>query len=197
VKREAEAAVPKGASVVVTGPLAVVSRMIDEIRDTQIGSFGAALAMVVALSALCLRSIPLALVAMIPTTIPVALTLGAMGFLGIPLDMGTTMVASVLLGLGVDEALHLLSSYRRRRAEGQGGGEAIDSALREVGRALFTTAGALAAGFLVLFFVPWKSLSSFGLVTGVAIGASLLADLLILPSVMGGKRGRPAAPTVE
>ena len=57
-------------------PLAVVSRMIDEIRETQLGSFGAALAMVFGLSALCLRSLSLALVAMIPTTIPVALTLG-------------------------------------------------------------------------------------------------------------------------
>lgn len=192
VKHEAEGVVPPGSSVVVTGPLAIVSRMIDEIRDTQIGSFGAALALVFALSALCLRSFSLALFAMIPTTIPVALTLGAMGFLGIPLDMGTTMVASVLLGLGVDEALHLLSSYRRRRDQGDLPGDAIDAALRDVGRALFTTAGALAAGFLVLFFVPWKSLSSFGLVTGVAIGASLLADLVLLPSVMGGARRRDA-----
>lgn len=189
VEREALALAPPGARVVVSGPIAIVSRMIDEIRDTQIGSFGAALAMVAVLSALCLRSIPLALLAMIPTTIPVAITLGAMGFLGIPLDMGTTMVASVLLGLGVDEALHLLSGYRRGRAEGIPRERAMDAALREVGRALFTTAGALAAGFLVLFFVPWKSLSSFGLVTGVAIGASLAADLLILPAVMGSRPG--------
>ncbi|MBK7948200.1 MAG: MMPL family transporter [Deltaproteobacteria bacterium] len=196
VEREARALAPPGARVVVTGPLAIVSRMIDEIRDTQIGSFGSALAMVAVLSALCLRSIPLAFVALIPTTIPVAITLGAMGFLGIPLDMGTTMVASVLLGLGVDEALHLLSGYRRGRAEGLSRERAMDAALREVGRALFTTAGALAAGFLVLFFVPWKSLSSFGLVTGVAIGASLAADLLILPAVMGSRSaGEPPGGT--
>ncbi|MFO0687971.1 MAG: MMPL family transporter [Myxococcota bacterium] len=187
VGSEARAVAPPGSQVVVTGPLAIVSGMIDEIRDTQIGSFGAALAMVFVLSALCLRSFALALVAMIPTTLPVAITLGAMGYLGIPLDMGTTMVASVLLGLGVDEALHLLSGYRSGRAAGLPRERAMDAALRAVGRALFTTAGALAAGFLVLFFVPWKSLSSFGLVTGVAIGASLAADLLILPAVMGSR----------
>ena len=95
------------------------------------------------------------------------------------------MVASVLLGLGVDEALHLLSGYQQLRKAGLVRERAMDAALREVGRALFTTAGALAAGFLVLFFVRWQSLSSFGLVTGVAIGASLAADLLILPAVMG------------
>lgn len=188
VRREAVAALPPGSRVVVTGPLAVVSQMIDEIRDTQIGSFASALAMVFVLSAICLRSLRLALLAMIPTTVPVLLTLGAMGFLRIPLDMGTAMVASVLLGLGVDEALHLLSGYQRHRAGGLAREPAMDASLREVGRALFTSAGALAAGFLVLFFVPWQSLSSFGLVTGVAIGASLLADLLLLPAVMGSRR---------
>lgn len=188
VRREVAAALPAGAHAVVTGPLAVVSRMIDEIRDTQVGSFASALAMVALLTAVCLRSLRLALVAMIPTTIPVLLTLGAMGLLGIPLDMGTAMVASVLLGLGVDEALHLLSGYQRHRARGLARENAMDASLREVSRALFTSAGALAAGFLVLFFVPWQSLSSFGLVTGVAIGASLLADLLLLPAVMGSRR---------
>ncbi len=188
VRRESEAALPPGGRAIVTGPIAVVSEMIDEIRDTQIGSFGSALALVFVLTALCLRSLPLALLAMIPTTIPVFLTLGAMGFLRIPLDMGTAMVASVLLGLGIDEALHLLSGYQRFRAAGQAREHAMDAALREVGRALFTTAGALAAGFLVLFLVPWKSLSSFGLVTGVAVGASLLADLLLLPAVLGSRK---------
>jgi predicted RND superfamily exporter protein len=191
VRREAEEAAPPGARVVVTGPIAVVSEMIDEIRDTQIGSFGSAVAMVFVLTALCLRSIPLALLAMIPTTVPVFLTLGAMGFLRIPLDMGTAMVASVLLGLGVDEALHLLTGYQRFRAAGIDRPRAMDASLREVGRALFTTAGALAAGFLVLFFVPWKSLSSFGVVTGVAVGASLLADLLLLPAALGSRAPAP------
>jgi len=187
VRQEVEEALPPGAHAVVTGTLVIVSRMIDEIRDTQLGSFSSALAMVAVLTAVCLRSLRLALLAMIPTTVPVLLTLGAMGALHIPLDMATAMVASVLLGLGVDEALHLLSGYQRHRRAGLARESAMDASLREVGRALFTTAGALAAGFLVLFFVPWKSLSSFGLVTGVAIGASLLADLLLLPAVMGSR----------
>lgn len=184
VERDAHAALPPGYTVIVTGPLVVVSRMIDEIRDTQIGSFGSALLLVGALSALCLRSVSLALLAMVPTTLPVLLTLGAMGALGVPLDVGTAMVAAVVLGLGVDEALHLLSAYRRLRARGGARGAAVEAALREVGRPLLTAAGALAAGFLVLAFVPWKSLASFGVVSVVAIAASLLADLLVLPALM-------------
>jgi predicted RND superfamily exporter protein len=158
--------------------------MIDEIRDTQIGSFGSALLLVGVLSALCLRSVPLALLALVPTTLPVLLTLGAMGVLGVPLDIGTAMVAAIVLGLGVDEALHLLSAYRRLRESGLSRPEAAPASVREVGRALLTSAAALGAGFLVLVLVPWESLASFGAVSVVAIAASLLADLLVLPALM-------------
>jgi uncharacterized protein len=192
VERQVAAALPPGYSARVTGPLAVVSRMIDEIRDTQIGSFGSALLLVAGLTALCLRSIPLALLAMAPTTLPVLLTLGAMGALGVPLDVGTAMVAAIVLGLGVDEALHLLSAYRRLRASGLAREAATEAALRDVGRALLTSAAALGAGFLVLVLVPWKSLASFGAVSVVAIAASLLADLLVLPALLLStpRRGR-------
>jgi hypothetical protein len=184
VERDARAALPPGYAVRVTGPLVVVSRMIDEIRDTQIGSFGSALLLVGVLAALCLRSVPLALLALVPTTLPVLLTLGAMGALGVPLDIGTAMVAAIVLGLGVDEALHLLSAYGRLRAAGLSRPDAVPASVREVGRALLTSAAALGMGFLVLVLVPWKSLASFGAVSVVAITASLLADLLVLPALM-------------
>jgi predicted RND superfamily exporter protein len=184
VERDVHGALPPGFSAIVTGPLAVVSRMLDEIQDTQLSSFGSALVLVFVLAALCLRSVPLALLALVPTTLPVLLTLGAMGALGVPLDIGTAMVAAVVLGLGVDEALHLLAGYRRQRELGLGREAAIDAALREVGPALLTSAAALGAGFLVLVFVPWKSLASFGAVSALAIVASLLADLLLLPALL-------------
>lgn len=184
VEREVAERLPPGAHAIVTGPLAVVSRMIDEIRDTQIGSFGSALLLVGVLAALCLRSVPLALLALVPTTLPVLWTLGAMGALGVPLDIGTAMVAAVVLGLGVDEALHLLTAYRRLRERGDPRAGAIEHALREVGRPLLTSASALGAGFLVLAFVPWQSLASFGAVSVVAIAASLAADLLVLPALL-------------
>ena len=194
VEGEVAARLPPGFSAIVTGPLAVVSRMIDEIRDTQIGSFGAATLLVFGLTALCLRSLPLALLAMVPTTLPVLLTLGAMGALGVPLDVGTAMVAAIVLGLGVDEALHLLSAYRRLRGSGLAREAAIETALREVGRPLLTSAAALGAGFLVLVFVPWKSLASFGAVSVVAIAASLLADLLVLPALLLATPRRASRP---
>jgi predicted RND superfamily exporter protein len=194
VESEVAARLPAGHAALVSGPLVVVSRMIDEIRDTQIGSFGSAMLLVGALAALCLRSLPLALLAMVPTTLPVLLTLGAMGALGVPLDVGTAMVAAVVLGLGVDEALHLLSAYRRMREDGLEREPAIERALREVGRPLLTSAAALGLGFLVLVFVPWKSLASFGAVSVVAIAASLLADLLVLPALLLATPRRASRP---
>jgi predicted RND superfamily exporter protein len=184
VEQEVRSRLPPGYGATVTGPLAVVSRMIDEIQATQTGSFGVALLGVGFLSAFCLRSVSLAALAMVPTALPVLWTLGAMGALGVPLDVGTAMVAAVVLGLGVDEALHLLSAYRSRRDAGMPRDGAIDAALRQVGRPVLTSAAALAIGFLALAFVPWKSLASFGFVSVLAISASLLADLLVLPALL-------------
>ncbi len=80
---------------------------------------------------------------------------------------------------------------RRLRAEGYERRAAIEESIREVGRPLLTSALALGAGFLVLVFVPWKSLASFGSVSVVAILASLLADLLVLPALLTPWRASP------
>ena len=57
---------------------------------------------------------------MVPTVLPVVATIGAMGVLGVPLDPGSAMVAAVVLGISDDDAIHLLTQYRRLRGEGVG-----------------------------------------------------------------------------
>ena len=93
-------------------------------------------------------------------------------------------------GGGLEEIIPLVSGERVLKAWETGDvNAAIDGALRQVGRPVLTSAAALAIGFLVLAFVPWKSLASFGLVSVVAISASLLADLLVLPALLRLGRG--------
>ena len=178
------AALPAGFEVTVAGPLATVSRMIDEIRATQLQSFALAFALVGVLAALFLRSARAGALALLPTVLPVVAALGAMGLAGIPLDVGTAMVAAVILGLAIDDALHLLAALRRRTTAGEALPAAVAGALGDVGGALVTTSAALAAGFLAVALVPWSSLASFGVVCALAIGAALAADLLVLPALL-------------
>ena len=106
----------------------VVGTMIDEIRATQLESFALAGALVLLVIAAFFRSLTVDALAFVPTALPVLVTLGAMGLAGVPLDVGSAMVAAVILGLAVDDAIHLLSAWRRRRLAGDASDRAIAAA---------------------------------------------------------------------
>lgn len=185
------AVLPAGYGATVTGPLATVAEMIDAIRRTQLASFAVAAGLILILIGLAFRSAPLAVMALVPTALPVVVTLGAMGWLGLALDVGSAMVAAVVLGLAVDDAIHLLDAYRRGRGRGEPPEAAMAAAVRSVGRALVTTSLALAVGFSALALAPWKSVASFGSVSAIAILGALISDLLVLPALVFRLRAVP------
>jgi len=189
-----ERELPPGWQFEITGPIALVHEMVDAISTTQLRSFAAAGVVVALLVALFLRSVGWALVALVPTALPVWWTLGAMGWLDVPLDVGSAMVAAVVLGIAVDDSIHLLTRYRFLRADGAARADAVDGAVRHTGRALVTTSVALSVGFLALGLSPWRSVASFGLLAGIAILTALASVLLVLPALLhlGGRRaGKP------
>jgi predicted RND superfamily exporter protein len=188
------AGLPEGWSGSATGPLAVVHGMIDDIRATQLESFATAAVAVFALLLLFLRSASWALLGLVPTVLPVVVTLGTMGLAGLSLDVGSAMVAAVVLGIAVDDAIHLLERFRGRRRLGVGAWVAMRGALLQVGRAVVTTSLALALGFAALALSPWRSVADFGLVSAVAILTALAAVLVVLPALVLLVRGRPSGP---
>ncbi len=183
VQRIVDSELPAGWSAVITGPVPVVSRMIDAIRTTQLESFAMAAVAVFGLVAVFFRSLRLGAVAMVPTLLPVVVTLGVMGWLGIALDVGSAMVASVVLGLAVDDAIHLLAVYRHARRVGHGTRSATRRALLRTGRAVVTTSVALAVGFATLSLSTWHSIASFGIISSIAVLVALLAALFVLPAL--------------
>lgn len=175
---------PPGWSASLTGSYAVVHDMVDEIRATQLSSFAGAGITVFVMLAIFLRSLRWALLAIVPTVLPVVATLGVMAFVGIPLDVGSAMVAAVVLGIAVDDAIHMLARLRRLRRGGHSHAQAVHDAVTHVGRALVTTSIALSIGFAALAMSPWQSISNFGLLAAVAILGALAADLLVLPALL-------------
>lgn len=187
-----DASLPEGLRATLTGPLQVVHALIDAVRATQLWSFAIAGLVVAGLVALFLRSATATALALVPTLLPVLWTLGAMGLVGVRLDVGSAMVAAVVLGLAVDDAVHLLAQYGRRRAAGEAPGPAVEGAVRHVGRALVTTSLALAVGFSALALSPWRSIAAFGGLSAAAILAALAAALLVLPAGVHLLAGRGA-----
>lgn len=200
VQEDLDRDLPPGWSASLTGPYAVVHDMVEAIRATQLASFAGAGVMVALMLAVFLRSVRWALLALLPTALPVVATLGIMGLAGIPLDVGSAMVAAVVLGIAVDDAIHMLDRMRRLRQAGRPHAQAVHDAVLHVGRALASTSFALAIGFAALALSPWQSIASFGLLSAVAILGALLADLLVLPALflrLAGDRPRGSAPQIR
>lgn len=183
---------PNGWSYSLTGPLEVYSVFVHEIQRTQLSSFltaASAIGLVLCgyfwmSGSRLLWSIRWSIAALVVSAFPVALTLGTMGFLGIPLDAGTAMVGAIVLGVAVDDSVHLIVHYRRHRVLGLNAQGSIGAAIRGSGRALVTTSAALSVGFFSLLMSSWSSIASFGLLSGVAVICALIADLIILPALI-------------
>lgn len=184
VRERVTTRLPPGWTTTITGPLSVVQVMIDEIRTTQLRSFGLATIIIFIVVTGFLRSVRDGCLAMVPTVLPILITLGMMGVVGVPLDVGSAMVAAVVLGIAVDDAIHFLGAFRRGTDARRSNADAAKGALTETGRAIIGTSIALAIGFLLLTLSPWKSIASFGLVSAVAISAALVAALVVLPALL-------------
>jgi predicted RND superfamily exporter protein len=184
VERHLSSELPDGWQSDITGPVKVYYHMVDEVQSTQLRSFATAAVVVFGLVALFFGSLSWAVAAMIPTVLPVLATLGAMGAWGIYLDMGTAMVAAVVLGIAIDDTVHLLVQYKRRRNAGRDAASSMREAALHVGRAVVTTSIALALGFFVLTLSSWASVASFGFLSGIAILGAMIADLIVLPALV-------------
>ncbi|MDG2336340.1 MAG: efflux RND transporter permease subunit [Myxococcota bacterium] len=186
VMRRAQRDLPGDWHVQVTGEFAIHRDWIRDVQATQFRSFPIAFAIVFLLVSAFLRSWRLGLAAMVPTLLPVVVVLGAMGWVGMPLDVARAMIAAVVIGIGVDDAIHLLSQYAYRRNAGATIHEAMSGALHQTGRAIVTTSLALALGFLTLMMSAWQTVASFGFFVAIAITGGLVATLLVLPALIFG-----------
>ncbi len=184
LKRYVSTDLPSDWSVLATGHVALDPTWVRDVQATQMRSFPTALALVFGMVSMFFGSVRLATAAMLPTLLPIVVTLGAMGWAGVTLDVGRSMIAVVLLGIGVDDSIHILDHYRKLRIAGAGQARAMREAVHNTGRAVITTSFALALGFLTLMASAWQSISSFGFFVAIAILGALVASLLVLPALI-------------
>jgi len=132
-----------------------------------------------------LRSLRIGLISLVPNLVPAAMAFGLWGLLVGQVGLALSVVAGMTLGIVVDDTVHFLSKYlRARREERLSPEDAVRYAFHTVGTALWTTSVVLVAGFLVLTYSPFEINSGMGLLTAVTIGLALLADFLLLPTLL-------------
>lgn len=133
---------------------------------------------------LLLPSTRLALLALVPNLWPVAGVVGLMGWAGVPLDTATVMVASVVLGLAVDDTIHTLGHFREL-APVVGRVEAVVGTLEKTAPAYVLTGVILTLGFGVCALSDFAPTARFGMLAAVAIALAVLGDLFLLPALLG------------
>jgi predicted RND superfamily exporter protein len=150
--------------------------------ESQIKTFTLAFILIFICIALLLKSVRIGMMSMIPNLVPIAITLGVMGYLGINLDVATIMVASVAIGISVDDTIHFLYRFKSEFKKDGDHYLAIQRTLSGVGRALIFTTVVATCGFLIFCLSSFKPIQYFGLLTGISMISALAANLFILPS---------------
>lgn len=136
------------------------------------------------------RNTRLGLLAMVPNLWPLLVTLGAMGFMDIPIRASTIIVFSVALGIAVDDTTHFVHRYREEvRTHGEGE-LAIRRTLHATGRPIVLTTIILVAGFLLNALSDFKAIVEFGVLSAVTLGLALVAELFLTPALLMLFKGR-------
>ncbi|MDC7225698.1 MAG: MMPL family transporter [Spirochaetales bacterium] len=170
-----------GIKVLVTGGVVQMATMNQYVTKGLVQSVGAALIAIIVILMLAFRSFKLGLIGIIPNIAPVIAAGGLMGYLNVPLEFVTMTVAPMLLGLSVDNTIHLITHIETVYNRTGSYDIALPETFRAVGKSVIQTTIILCITFFIFSFSRVQSMVNMGLLTMVGIIAALAADLIITP----------------
>lgn len=172
-----------GPEASLTGLSYLMTKTTESIIVTQWNTFLWSVLGILLMLTIALRGPVLAALALLPTLLAVGLVLGLMGWLGIKLDMATALVASVALGLSVDDTFHCLLQFHRERATHSFDQSLFDS-YAVTGPGVLLSSLAVAVGFAALWLSEFAPFANFGTMVGIATAGSTLGNLILLPACL-------------
>ena len=131
------------------------------------------------------RSFQMILISLLPNILPLLVTAGLMGFLGVPIKPSTILVFSIAFGISVDDTIHFLAKYRQElQANHWRVKKSVYAALRETGVSMFYTSIVLFFGFLVFIVSSFGGTIALGGLVSVTLLFAMVSNLLLLPSLL-------------
>ena len=185
-----------------TGSIILLNDASDAVAESQSSSLAIALVTIYLMMVVLFRSFTTGLLALIPNLLPIICYFGFLGWSGTALDITTSLVASAVLGLAVDNAVHVIRRYRQSVAERQQGvadsaipgelsqtdeGWAIWLTMLRSGKPMVLANLMLIAAFLVFVLSSFVPVRISGILWALGISACLAADLVLLPVLMKSK----------
>jgi len=180
-------------SVALTGTTFLYNLMSKYLLESQIKGFSLAFLAVIGILFIAFWSAKYGGLSIIANLLPIIFIIGIMGWSGITLNTGTVMVASVALGIAVDDTIHFISRFRKELKSNK---SPVQNALRvttvSVGRAILFTSVINIAGFLILLISGFQPTREFGMLIAMTLFFALIGDILVLPSViMAARKTKP------
>lgn len=131
------------------------------------------------------RSFRMILISLIPNLLPLIITAGVMGFVGVPIKPSTILVFSIAFGISVDDTIHFLAKYRQELAAHKWKiRQSVYAALRETGVSMFYTSIVLFFGFSVFIISSFGGTVALGALVSGTLLFAMLANLILLPSLL-------------
>jgi uncharacterized protein len=173
-----------------TGMMVLYNNMLQGLFRSQILTLGVVFGAIMLMFLVLFRSWRYSALGILPNLLSAALVLGLMGWANIPLDLMTVTIAAITIGIGVDNTIHYIDRYRDEIVLDGDAWAAVARCHGSIGRALYYTSVTIVLGFSVLALSAFIPTIYFGLLTGLAMTAALLANLTLLPVLLA--RTEPA-----
>jgi len=170
-------------SVTVTGTTILSADLTEKIVYSLAWSILLAIAAISVIMAMLFKNFRLVIISLIPNLLPLVIIGGIMGFMGIAIKPSTAVIFTISLGIAVDDSIHYLARFRLEYLKGKPMHLALRETTVKTGRAIIITSMILIAGFGTLISSSFTSTTMMGLLVCTTIGAALIADLLLLPSL--------------
>lgn len=179
-----ETSFPKNVEVVQTGNVGIAYRILLMLQNDLSRTMAIAFLFVAALLLYFYKSPLKAIIPLTPLVFGLIMTLGFMGLLGIPIDMATTVIGAMIVGMGIDYGVHVTNRYYEERARGRPLEEAAEEAIAETGKALLGAALTTIAGFAALGLSVLPSLQRLSVTLIMGLSLAAVNAVVITPAVI-------------
>jgi len=173
-----------GERVHLSGMVVLYNNLLQSLFYSQIQTLGFVFLVIMLTFAMVFRSFKVAFIAIIPNILPAILVLGALGALGIPLDIMTITIAAIAVGISVDDTIHYIYRYQNEWEKDGDYRSAMFRSHNSIGRAMYYTTMTITTGFIVMVLSNFIPTVYFGLFTAFAMISALLANVTLLAALM-------------
>jgi predicted RND superfamily exporter protein len=171
-----------------TGSIILLNGTTDDVVWGQVKSVTVALVVIFLVMSLLFLSAKVGFIAMLPNVVPVMLFFGVLGWTGVMLNIGTSIIAAIALGIAVDNTIHFMVRFNRELQVTYDQERSLETALRTVGRPIVYTSVALTCGFLVMRLSEFVPVRDFGTLTAATMLAAMGTNLVLLPALLAQTR---------